>query len=69
MKATYSKQTGNFQITLNRKEAEALAYTFTSYSILLTALETWPDTDSFHIYGSKAEVENDLAAAMKGVRK
>ena len=30
MKATYSKQTGNYQIALNRKEAEALAYTFTS---------------------------------------
>ena len=69
MKATYSKQTGNFQITLNRKEAEALAYTFTSYSILLTALETWPDTDSFHIYGSKAQVESDLAVAMKGAKK
>ena len=69
MKATYSKQTGSYQITLNRREAEALAYTFTSYSILLTALETWPNTNSFHIYGSKAEVESDLAAAMKGVRK
>lgn len=69
MKATYSKQTGNYQITLNRKEAEALAYTFTSYSILLTALETWPDTDSFHIYGSKAQVENDLTVAMKGAKK
>ncbi|MCM1497150.1 MAG: hypothetical protein NC124_01660 [Clostridium sp.] len=69
MKATYSKQTGNFQITLNRRETEALACTFTSYSILLTALETWPDSDSFHIYGSKAQVESDLAAAMKGVRR
>ena len=36
MKATYSKQTGNYRITLTRKEAEALAYNFTSYSILLT---------------------------------
>ena len=34
MKATYSKQTGNYRITLTRKEAEALAYNFTSYSIL-----------------------------------
>ena len=69
MKATYSKQTGNFQITLNRKEAEALAYAFTSYDILLTALKTWPDSDSFRIYGSKAQVECDLAAATKEVQK
>ena len=45
MKATYSKQTGNYRITLTRKEAEALAYNFTSYSILLTALRTWRDSD------------------------
>ncbi len=69
MKATYSKQTGNSQITLNHREAETLAYAFTSYDILLTALKTWPDTDSFHIYGSKAQVESDLATAMKEVRK
>lgn len=69
MKATYSKQTGSYQITLNRKEAEALAYAFTSYDILLTALKTWPDSDSFHIYGSRAQVERDLAAAVKEVQK
>ena len=69
MKATYSKQTGNYRITLTRKEAEALAYSFTSYSILLTALNTWKDSDSFTIYGSKAEVGSYLAAAMKGARK
>ncbi len=69
MKATYSKQTGNSQITLNRREAEVLAYTFTSYGILLLALKTWPDTDSFHIYGNKAQVESDLATAMKEARK
>ena len=69
MKAIYSKQTGNHRITLTRKEAEALAYSFTSYSILLAALKTWRDSDSFTIYGSKAEVESDLAAAMKGARR
>ncbi len=69
MKATYSKQTGNYRITLTRKEAEALAYNFTSYSILLTALKTWKDSGSFTIYGSKAEVGSGLAIAMKGVRK
>ena len=69
MKAIYSKQTGNYRITLTRKEAEALAYSFTSYSILLTALETWRDSDSFIIYGSKAEVGSDLATAMKGARR
>lgn len=69
MKAIYSKQTGNYKITLTHKEAEALAYSFTSYSILLTALKTWRDSDSFTIYGSKAEVGNDLAEAMKGARR
>ena len=68
MKAIYSKQTGNYRITLTRKEAEALAYNFTSYSVLLTALSAWEDSDSFTIYGSKAEVGSDLAAAMKGGR-
>ena len=69
MKATYCKQTNNYQITLDRKEAEALAHTFTSYSVLLTALGTWPDSNSFHIYGSKAQVEHDLAEATKEIRK
>lgn len=69
MKAIYNKQTGNYRITLTRKEAEALAYNFTSYSILLTALKTWRDSDSFTIYGSKTEVESDLAAAMKEARR
>lgn len=64
MTATYSKHTGNYRITLNRKEAETLGYAFTSYNLLLTALETWPDSDAFNIYGSKAEVESDLKAAM-----
>ena len=64
MTAIYSKQTGNFRITLNRKEAEALGYTSTSYDTLLTALQMWPDADCFHIYGSKAQVAADLTTAM-----
>ena len=64
MTANYSKQTGNFRITLNRKEAEALGYTSTSYDTLLTALQMWPDADCFHIYGSKAQVAADLTTAM-----
>lgn len=65
MTAIYSKHNGNYKITLTRKEAEALGYAYTSYDILLTALKTWPDSDSFSIHGSKASVAYDLARAMK----
>jgi len=65
MTAIYNKRSMDYKITLTRKEAEALAYNYTSYSILLTALECWPDSDSFSIYGSKASVAADLAKALK----
>lgn len=59
MTATYIKSMGTYRITLDRKEAETLAYSGTTYSILLTALETLK-TDEFTIYGSKYEVERAL---------
>lgn len=59
MTAKYIKNMGTYRITLDRKEAEALAYSSTMYSILLTALEALK-TDEFTIYGSKHEVERAL---------
>ncbi len=59
MTATYIKSMGTHRITLDRKEAETLAYSGTTYSILLTALATLK-TDEFTIYGSKYDVERAL---------
>lgn len=65
MTAIYNKHNGNYKITLNRKEAEALAYYSSEYSILFTALDCWPDAESLNYYGSKARVASDLAKAQK----
>lgn len=69
MKAIYRKAAGKYDISLTRKEAEALAYASTQYDILLTALKTWPDSDDFHYYGNVYEVAHDLEKACSGSTK
>ncbi|MCC8075293.1 MAG: hypothetical protein LIO95_05010 [Clostridiales bacterium] len=67
MTAKYIKNMNTYEITLTRKEAEALAYSSTCYDILLTALHLncWEDVETFRIYGNKFQVAADLAKAMK----
>ena len=43
MTAKYFANSAKYQITLNRKEAEALAYYGSSYDYLITALKLWSD--------------------------
>lgn len=43
MTAKYFADSAKYQITLNRKEAEALAYYGSSYDYLITALKLWSD--------------------------
>lgn len=61
MTAKFSKNMGTYRITLTRKEAEIVAYSGTTFSILLTALRAFKESDEFTIYGSKYEVEKALA--------
>ena len=51
------------RIELTRAQAETLAYSYTSYSTLLTALNAWPNETTFVIYGNKWSVKRDLANA------
>lgn len=51
------------RIELTRAQAEALAYSYTAYSTLLTALTIWPNETTFVIYGNEWSVKHDLANA------
>lgn len=54
----------DYEITLNRKEAEALAYYSCCYNDLLDALSFFATADQFKIYGSKFKVASDLQKAL-----
>lgn len=51
------------KIELTRAQAETLAYSYTAYSTLLTAITLWPDETTFVIYGNKWAVKHDLENA------
>lgn len=54
----------DYEITLTRSEAEALAYYSCCYNELLTALNLFASADQFKIYGSRFKVEADLKKAL-----
>lgn len=53
----------NDRIELTRQEAETLAYAYSKYDILLTALSVWPERDVFVLWGSVSAVRHDLENA------
>ena len=70
MTAKYLKNTGRYQISLNRKEAELLAYYGHSYDYLIPMLKMCDETVAeFRIYvDNKFTVQRDLdRAALENV--
>lgn len=51
------------RIELTRQQAETLAYAYSKYDILLTALSLWPERDAFVLWGSGSAVRHDLENA------
>lgn len=63
MTAKYFANSAKYQITLNRKEAEALAYYGSSYDYLITALKLWSD-EAAELNDNKFTVMADLNRAL-----
>lgn len=60
MTAKYIRSMGTYRITLSRSEAEVLAYSGTTYSHLLTALQVLKNSPELTIYGNRYDVEKAL---------
>ena len=60
MTAKYIRSMGTYRIALSRSEAEALAYSGTTYSHLFAALEVLKNSNELTIYGNKYDVEKAL---------
>ena len=67
MTAKYFANSAKYQITLNRKEAEALAYYGSSYDYLITALKLWSDELKIFV-DNKFTVMADLNRALAASR-